>query len=253
MALTARYEDCAWMRVTFDSNAWEKIFAPRDEKWIAIREALLRGRIFGFISEAAFRIEAIRKKERSAYFAQSAMDVQFPFDTVVRDGVPYLRIMLIGPDNNLHPGLPDAQAEKLSLALDTGIRVLRGVTWLGLPSPLNNGARPIFEEDKGNQNEREQCQIAVMERIEARGVGKAIFDAIGGWQAVKSENEKALSKSCAEWADAELVAAHIAYGNDIICTDDHGRASGLSIFDMANRNWLSSEYGVRFITLENLG
>jgi hypothetical protein len=67
------------MRVSFDSNTWEKVFDPVDRDWVPIRSAVSSGRITGFICEAAFRIEAIRKRERTAYFAEPAMDVQLRF------------------------------------------------------------------------------------------------------------------------------------------------------------------------------
>jgi hypothetical protein len=76
------------MQVSFDSNAWEKVFDPADRDWALVRSAISSGRITGFICEAAFRIEAIRKRERAAYFAEPAMDVQFPFSTVIRNGKP---------------------------------------------------------------------------------------------------------------------------------------------------------------------
>ena len=93
-----------------------------------------------------------------------------------------------------------------------------------------------------------------MARIEAHGVGKAAFDAAGGWNgmAAAPHNGKVLAKACAEWADGELVASHIAYKNDILCTNDQARAAGISIFDRENREWLASEFGVRFATLEEL-
>jgi hypothetical protein len=78
------------MRVTFDSNAWEKIFDLTDRDWMPIRSVIGSGRIIGFICEAGFRIEAIQKSERAAYFAEPAMGVQFPLAVVMRDGKPYV-------------------------------------------------------------------------------------------------------------------------------------------------------------------
>jgi|ERR1700730_4642728 hypothetical protein len=95
------------MRVSFDSNTWEKVFDPVDRDWVPIRSAVSSGRITGFICEAAFRIEAIRKRERTAYFAEPAMDVQLPFSTVIINGKPYVQLMSFGPDDASHPGLPE--------------------------------------------------------------------------------------------------------------------------------------------------
>ena len=49
------------MRVTFDSNVWETIFNPIEGGCSALRAALTHGRVKGFICEAAFRIEAVRR------------------------------------------------------------------------------------------------------------------------------------------------------------------------------------------------
>jgi hypothetical protein len=180
------------------------------------------------------------------------MDVQFPFSIVMRDGRPYVQFMSIGPDDASHPGLPEVQSDKLKSALTAGIRLLRGATWLGLPAPAEIRDPAFFVQT--NDPDREQRQIDALAHIEARGVGKAAFDAAGGWNAQPSapNSEKMFAKACAEWADGELVASHIAYRNDILCTNDQARAAGTSIFDSANRTWLAAEFGVRFATLEEL-
>jgi hypothetical protein len=91
-------------------------------------------------------------------------------------------------------------------------------------------------------------------QIEQRCVGKAAFEAADGWKVrYRSPREaKQLSAACAEWADAETVSAHIAYRNDVLCTNDRGRNAGVSILDAINRAWLASTYGVRFMTVSDL-
>jgi hypothetical protein len=59
------------MRVTLDSNVWEKVFDPDDRDWASVRSAIASRQITGFICEAAFRIEAIRKCARSALFCRA--------------------------------------------------------------------------------------------------------------------------------------------------------------------------------------
>ena len=240
------------MRISFDSNAWEKIFDPADQAWTSVRTALAEKRVEGFISEAGFRIEAIRKNERAAYFKEPAMDVSFPLSVVLRDGKPYIHLMSIGPNDDRHPGLPDIQSRKLKSALDAGIRLMRAAAWLGLPSPAGICDPALFAQAADGDSERIQRQIDTLARIDARGVGKAAFDAAGGWNGMAPEDEKKFRKACAEWADGEFVAAHIAYRNDILCTNDQARAAGRSVLDPTNRAWLSAEFGVRFATLEEL-
>jgi hypothetical protein len=242
------------MRVSFDSNAWEKIFDPADHDWTSIHAALAAKQIAGFISEASLRIEAIRKNERTSYFSEPAMRVQFPFSIVEKDGKAYIHFMTMGPDDGRHPGLPEIQSAKLEGALDAGIRLMRTASWLGLPRPVEIGDPVLFAQVSRSDSERVQCQIDTLARIEARGVGKAAFDAAGGWQGSGGvpPDEKRFRKACAEWADGELVAAHIAYRNDILCTNDQAHAAGRSILDPTNRDWLTAEFGVRFATLDEL-
>lgn len=242
------------MRVSFDSNAWEKIFDPADSNWSPIRAGLTKNQIEGFISEASFRIEAIRKTERAAYFSEPRMQVQFTLSVVERNGKPYVHFMTIGPDDAQHPGLPERQLAKLTSALHANVRLMRTASWLGLPSPPEIGDPALFAQTAYCDSEREQRQIDALARIEARGVGRAAFEAAGGWQGAGGVplDEKRFRKACAEWADGELVAAHIAYRNDILCTDDQGRAAGRSILDPTNRAWLTAEFGVQFATLDEL-
>jgi hypothetical protein len=231
-----------------------KIFDPTDQDWTSIRAALAANRITGFISEASFRIEAIRKNERTSYFAEPSMEVQFPFSRVEKDGKSYILLMTMGPDDGRHPGLPEIQAAKLKDALDAGIKLMRTASWLGLPRPAEIADPGIFAQAAHADSERVQSQIDALASIEARGVGKAAFEAAGGWHGSGGapQDEKRFRKACAEWADGELVAAHVAYQNDILCTHDQARAAGRSILDPTNRAWLTAEFGVRFATLDEL-
>jgi hypothetical protein len=65
------------MRVSFDSNAWERIFTPTDTICAPIRAALTNGAMAGFICEAGFRIEAITKVQRASYFTQPHMGTRY--------------------------------------------------------------------------------------------------------------------------------------------------------------------------------
>ena len=112
------------MKVTFDSNVWETIFNPADHACSPIRAALASGRIEGFICEAAFRVEAVRKSERATYFAQPEMGMQVPGTIVEINGKPHICIASFGPDDQRHPGLPEIQAQKLRSALASGVRLL---------------------------------------------------------------------------------------------------------------------------------
>lgn len=240
------------MRVTFDSNAWERIFDPDNTDSDIIRNAIVAKRIQGFICVASFRIEAIRKEERRRYFGQSHLECEFK-GTIAPDEM--IHIMSIGPKDEDHPGLPPVQAMKLKNALSAGVRLMHGINWMWLPNPPKILDPALFvTETKEEMLEREDHQIKIFYRIRKRGVGLGAIDALGGWDAPICSKSEAVryQKACAEWADGELAAAHIAYRHDILCTNDHARAAGNSIFNASNRAWLASDYGVVFKTLDEL-
>jgi hypothetical protein len=243
------------MRVSLDSNVWEVIFRSAASECLAIRNALATKQIEGFICEATFRIEAVRKSERLIYFAQPKMSVDCPGTMVTIGGKPHIHLFSIGPDDKQHPGLPAAQTNSLRLALAAGIRLMRAIAWMGLPAPPELRDPNIFTaETEDERKEREQRQLEGYARITALGVGKAAFDAAGGWGAPPSKrpSDKAFQKACAEWADGELVGAHIGYRNDVLCTNDQARATGSSVFDPDNRARLAREFGVQFLTTAQL-
>ena len=239
------------MRVSFDSNAWEAVFAPGDTAWTSVRAALRSGQVEGFICAAGFRIEAITKRDRPSYFAQPhTADVQ----SIGKDGIVWVATFM-GPDNSKHPGLPPVQAEKLRQAAASGIKLMHGDNWLGLPVPAEISDPALYvSEDAEASREREGRQIMASAAIDQRGVGKGAFDAVDGWtdRPRTPAEQKDLIRACAEWADGELVAAHIAHRNNLLCTNDRARTAGRSIFDAGNRAWLAASFGVECLTLDEL-
>lgn len=68
-----------------------------------------------------------------------------------------------------------------------------------------------------------------------------------------SKEKRQIEKAFAESADGDVVAAHIAFGNDYLCTEDRGgSALSPSIFDAENRAWLKTEYGVEILNVQQL-
>jgi hypothetical protein len=133
---------------------------------------------------------------------------------------------------------------------------MRASAWMGLPAPQELLDPTIFvPETRERANQRAERQSDVSAHIEARGVGKATFDAAGGWNLSPTTpvHQKRFHKACAEWADGEALAAHVGYGNDVFCTEDFGKgAMGPSVLDPVHREWLTREFGVQFATLNQL-
>jgi hypothetical protein len=191
------------MKVSFDSNAWEAVFPLGDVQYQGVRAALAERQIKGFVCEAGFRIEAIVKRQRSAYFAEPRMKVDGSGPALQANGL--VPLMTIGPDDGAHPGLPPAQRNKVLRALDCGVRLMHGLNWLGLPGPRETKGLGLYvSEDKETRSEREPQQIEAYAQFEARGVGKAAFDAADGWEKRPrtAAEEKRLARACAEWATA---------------------------------------------------
>lgn len=94
----------------------------------------------------------------------------------------------------------------------------------------------------------------MLDAIEHRGVGGAVIkDIKRRGRLSSSERENEFARAIAEWADGDSVAAHVAYKNDVFCTEDKGKsAGGKSILDESNRCWLQETYGVTFATIREL-
>ncbi len=261
------------MRASFDSNVWEELFHPswrerqQSQAFEVIRDRLERQVITGCFCEAAFRIEAIQKIWRAKYLARC--QPTFQAQRAALNGEGSVAMFSIGPNDCLHPGLATQQRPKVEQAIAHGFKLLRGQNWIFLPQPkFGNLPTQYVVETKEQASAREIVQAEVFHAIQQRGVGMSklhelrerIDRRLGrehwGWSAfehVADEPEtKEVSLACSEWADAELVSAHLAYGNELLCTNDRAHAAKNSIFDRHNREWLQQEYGVRIVDVNEL-
>ncbi|MCY1550708.1 hypothetical protein D9M68_869800 [compost metagenome] len=110
---------------------------------------------------------------------------------------------------------------------------------------------------------------SVLRDLDTRGVGFALVKQLASDFAQRANvqepwfkslsrasgiaEERAVQRAVAEWADGDSIAAHIGYGIDYFCTGDEGKSSGTaSVFTTANRTWLTTTYGTRFITMTDL-
>jgi hypothetical protein len=274
------------MRVTFDTNVWNRMVLP--ERWpsaanrdplVKIKEAVRVGRIEGFICESFATTEAIRPGERAAYRANNIPIINTEYKSVG----PNLMHMAIQIETNhsLHPGLTKEFEEELSEAIAIGIKLLP-TSYINVPIPdrlrknLHIYAPGIFATADYNERFGE-----IVRTINDRGVGNGTLVALGNeikaafaavdkkvgigdrelikrvYDAVRAAGDKKnmarIEKAFAEDADGDMVAAHIAFGNAYLCSEDHGKSAvGASILDADNRAWLKATYGVEFLNAEQL-
>jgi hypothetical protein len=98
----------------------------------------------------------------------------------------------------------------------------------------------------GNTQARE---VAI--RLEARtGPQTPWFKALGATQDVHEERE--VARAIAEWSDGDSIAAHYGYANDFFCSADIGKSAKNSVLSPGNRTWLTTVFGIRFVTLSEL-
>ena len=174
---------------------------------------------------------------------------------------------LLEADDSQHPGLHPTAAEWITAATSLGLRFLRAPR---VAAPRPPVVRANFAVESGEQyRERLRRFKQTVSAIEARGVGMARIRAIGerikkrkgstgSWysalaDAQNDQEHREIEAASREWADADAIAAHIAYGNDLFCSGDRARNTGApSILDVTNRTWLRETYGTRIVSLEEL-
>jgi hypothetical protein len=172
------------MRVTFDTNVWNRMVLP--ERWpstanrdalVKIKEAGRVGRIEGFICESFATTEAIRPGERAAYRANNIPIINTEYKSVG----PNLMHMAIQIETNhsLHPGLTKEFEEELSEAIAIGIKLLP-TSYINVPIPdrlrknLHIYAPGIFATADYNERFGE-----IVRTINDRGVGNGTLVALG--------------------------------------------------------------------------
>ncbi len=259
------------MRVTFDTNVFDKVtrpaIYPKDADFQAmtiIHEALKQGQVQGFISDSAITLEGIGSDDRATVFGSTyvrSSNAQTADDTFT------ITMKTEQPDRRpVHP----KQAERLIEAFRLGIRLL-GTPRIGMPraeeqfytteDPAVLGDRLDRFANLGREIKKRGLGSARAEKIAARfprrpGAfpGRPWFTALGAAKDIHEKRE--VARAVAEWADADSIAAHYAYRNDFFCTLDSAKAETKrgdpAIFDADNRAWLSESFGIRFVTLVRL-
>lgn len=264
------------MRVTFDTNTYRPVVEPHryanhtDHAIYAdLNQAISDGRITPFICEALFTIEAIRRVARAPYLA-SRKPLMQTTESSPLEGHARATITL-GPDHSQHPGLSTREIERLEAALQLGFRLLVQPRFgTPRPEPVRLDLHPERFARDTDIAERQRRFNEALDAIEMRNVGFAIAKTIGDrahkragrsatWFELLNEDRffndderKEIAAAVGEWVDGDSIAAHVAYRNDIFCTEDKAGKGRPSIMNADNRTWLASTYGTRFATPREL-
>ena len=252
--------------------------SPNYASLAKIKNAIRSGQVRGFISEGFATVEAISPSSRAKFHAQNVPTVKVT--PKVQGSGSICMTIEIKANHELHPGIGKKFEEELNEALAIGIKLLT-TPYIGLPVPdrLRNNPHIYAEEvfATADYNERFGDVVRV---IVDRGVGEGALPVLGkeftmqldsqrpaglsdraliygvyeyACKSGLSKKKKQIEKAFAESADGDLVAAHIAFGNDYLCTEDRGKSAGSpSIFDAENRAWLKTEYRVEILNVQQL-
>jgi hypothetical protein len=272
------------LRVTFDSNVWEKVVAPDeypDDPNVAslriVHHAIREGRLSGFICETFATLEAIRKGTRGDYLHRRAEDM---VKVTWRDGGRNEQTgnnvvrgtFEIGGASHAHPGLHPLLAQRLQQAFALGFRLIP-ISRVGTARPpeIDDEAFriPLTSEQRENIWGFLDHISRITQTIEREGVGFATIESIARriqqrenlcsipWyvgldRPCDAAEKREIDRAFAEWADGDTVAVHIAYQLDVLCTQDRGRSARRSVFNAPHRAWLAQEYGTDIIDIETL-
>lgn len=263
------------MRVTFDTNTIEKAASPercdRDPlhpDYVKVHQAVVDGRIEGFFSETIITLEGIQKADRAAVLGSTTMTQSEQITEHPETGETVVATTFTVSDplrQALHPQV----ATRIAAARSLGMRLLKAPRLGGTNIKDPDGTIFAAETDEAALDKRLRLYQSVLRDLDTRGVGFALVKQLASDFAQRANvqepwfkslsrasgiaEERAVQRAVAEWADGDSIAAHIGYGIDYFCTGDEGKSSGTaSVFTTANRTWLTTTYGTRFITMTDL-
>jgi hypothetical protein len=250
------------MKITFDSNVWRWVVAPEDtpaHKDLSIYREINRlcsdGLIDGYLSGSMFAWEAVTRPERKDVLNKDRGNIALSELEGVGDCLR--RTITIGPDPTAHPGTPEKFIYYLEKARELGFKVMH-IPRLGYLSNPD-----LTEMDWADYDVSIEERFAdVVEVIESWGCGMSQLQSIGhryatDWLkameiAPASEIQK-VATAVAEWADGDSIAIHLAYGNDIFCTEDNAKGAGQhSVMASKNVECLAKMFDLKKVSPEEL-
>lgn len=275
------------LRVTFDTNVLDLACRPerfpkdaRQPGLAKIRDALVRGELAGFYSVTMLTIEGIMKKDRAEFFGSTRTVLTESVGVTKNADLPEAIRQKVGSadletikvnmqvDQPAREGLHPEVIARMAAAKALGVRVLKAVPRIGAFSIRDPEKEYYLDNGEGDALNRWISHAqSVSSALESRGLGYSQVKALGrGLSKVPEEvwfralrnapdihAQRAVQRAFGEWADGDAIAAHIAYGLDVFCSADVGKSNVTnSVLDPTNRQWLTSTYGVKFMTFDDL-
>jgi hypothetical protein len=279
------------VRVTFDTNTLDKACRPerfhKDPNqpiYQKVHNALKTGTIHGVYSVTLLTIEGIIKTDRAKIMAGARLEQRPEQEQITRNAdlpdairnivgtadVTTMNIEFKAVEPDRHPPHPEF-IRRVQAAKALGFRVLQSPPRIGAFQYTDpDGAFYVSDEERGDLATWIEKINKVVRAINARGVGFAQVEALGArlaaagddpatiWfkalaSATNIHDERAVQRAFSEWADGDSIASHVAYSIDVFCTSDRGGSNaGASVLDNDNRQWLTTTYGIRFMSIEEL-
>ena len=277
------------LRVTFDTNVLDLACRPerfpkdpRQPLMQKVHDALANGQIEGFYSVTMLTIEGIMRRDRAEVFTGTRTVMQPETSHITKNvdlpdavrklvgsgDVETIAIELRVEQPGRKPLHPEVIA-RLEAAKVLGVKALKDVPRMGAFHITDTTGEYYLNLTEGAELKAWiDKALEVAQAIETRRVGFAQVKALGEgfaasdpaavWfrsldQATDVHQKRAVERAFSEWADGDSVAAHVAYGLDVFCSDDVGNSNATnSVLDPVHRAWLTAIYGVRFMTFEDL-
>lgn len=259
------------LRVTFDTNTLSGVVDPSRVQGgadhvdcLAVKAAVVDGRIRGFFGEAVVALDALGGSEKV-----DALGATRIVSETTSTGPNQITIS-IGPRWRC-PAINPQFLDRIAAARRMGMRALIGPRRFGDSLVVQGFGGDFYEPDPSAAALVKGADITntLDAQIVARGLGRALVLDLGkawserdgaagelwlqGLERTRDAAER--KKAClaiSEWADGEAVASHAGYANDLFCTEDRGGGLGeRSILHASHRAWLSGQ-GVECATVAEL-
>lgn len=247
------------LRITFDSNVWENVIdvdkyartckendlsfdAHLNQCYKSLHDAVVCKRIVLCVAETIFTLEAIPKIKRKEVLSRPPL-----FESKTNDMNGRMEIHC-----GISPDKPVETNDRLRMYLELMRKIGGKVMYtprIGLSRSdclVDSDFLPDYFYSAYDRNERFGKYGRFIEQKLKGGKSKLddLLDSTASHQKShgiieKLQNSNATPKkiatAVAEWADGDLIAAHLAYGNYAICTLDGGKNAGeTSIFHPNN-------------------